>query len=80
MKNKVTIKKESEVNLPQNFCDYVKSTVKAEIIKTSAIDDKQWYCILTAKNGQVLFTSETYKRKSSIVKMLKNNFPNLKIV
>jgi uncharacterized protein YegP (UPF0339 family) len=38
-------------------------------------EDKQWYCIIQARNGQVLFTSETYKRKSSIVKMLNNNFP-----
>jgi uncharacterized protein YegP (UPF0339 family) len=51
--------------------------MKAQILKS---DDLQWYCILTAKNGQVLFTSETYKRKASIKKMLKNNFPNLKIV
>ena len=38
-------------------------------------EDKQWYCIIKARNGQVLFTSETYKRKSSIIKMLSNNFP-----
>ncbi len=77
MKNKLTIKKESEVNLPQNFCDYVNTSVKAQILQS---DDGQWYCILIAKNGQDLFTSETYKRKASIKKMLKNNFPNIKIV
>lgn len=38
-------------------------------------EDKQWYCIIKARNGQVLFTSETYKRKASIMKMLSNNFP-----
>jgi uncharacterized protein YegP (UPF0339 family) len=77
MKNKVTIKKESEVNLPQNFCDYVKSSIRAEILESL---DLQWYCVIVSVNGQVLFTSETYKRKASIKKMLKNNFPNLKIV
>ena len=51
--------------------------MKAEILESF---DNQWYCILTAKNGQVLFTSETYKRKASIIKMLQKNFPNLKIV
>jgi uncharacterized protein YegP (UPF0339 family) len=77
MKNKVTIKKESEVNLPQNFCDYVKSSIRAQILDSF---DNQWYCVIVSVNGQVLFTSETYKRKASIVKMLKKNFPNLKIV
>jgi uncharacterized protein YegP (UPF0339 family) len=77
MKNKVTIKKESEVNLPQNFCDYVKSSIRAQILESL---DLQWYCVIFSVNGQVLFTSETYKRKASIVKMLKKNFPNLKIV
>ena len=74
MKNKVTIKKESEVNLPS---DYVKSSIRANILESL---DLQWYCVIVSVNGQVLFTSETYKRKSSIKKMLKNNFPNLKIV
>ena len=77
MKNKVTIKNESEVNLPQNFCDYVKSSIRAKILESL---DLQWYCVIVSINGQVLFTSETYKRKASIKKMLKNNFPNLKIV
>ena len=77
MKNKVTIKKESEVNLPQNFCDFVKSSIRANILESL---DLQWYCVIVSGNGQVLFTSETYKRKASIVKMLKKNFPNLKIV
>ena len=77
MKNKVTIKNESEVNLPQNFCDYVKSSIRANILESL---DLQWYCVIVSVNGQVLFTSETYKRKASIVKMLKKNFPNLKIV
>jgi uncharacterized protein YegP (UPF0339 family) len=77
MKNKVTIKKESEVNLPQNVCDYVKSSIRAQILESL---DLQWYCVIVSVNGQVLFTSETYKRKASIVKMLKKNFPNLKIV
>jgi uncharacterized protein YegP (UPF0339 family) len=74
MKNKVTIKKESEVNLPS---DYVKSSIRANILESF---DGQWYCVIVSVNGQVLFTSETYKRKASIVKMLKKNFPNLKIV
>jgi len=77
MKNKVTIKKESEVNIPQKFCDYVKSNLRAKILESF---DNQWYCVIISVNGQVLFTSETYKRKASIKKMLKNNFPNLKIV
>ena len=74
MKNKVTIKKESEVNLPS---DYVKSSIRAQILESF---DLQWYCVIVSVNGQVLFTSETYKRKASIKKMLKNNFPNIKIV
>ncbi len=28
-------------------------------------EDKQFYCIIEARNGQVLFTSETYKRKEA---------------
>lgn len=48
--------------------------MKVEIIQSK---DKQWYCILKARNGQVLFTSETYKNKRSIIKMLKKNFPAL---
>ena len=39
-------------------------------------EDKQFYCIIEARNGQVLFTSETYKRKASITKMLNKNFTN----
>jgi uncharacterized protein YegP (UPF0339 family) len=74
MKNKVTIKNESEVNLPS---DYVKSSIRANILESL---DFQWYCVIVSVNGQLLFTSETYKRKASIVKMLKKNFPNLKIV
>jgi uncharacterized protein YegP (UPF0339 family) len=46
--------------------------MKAKIMKS---EDGQWYCILVARNGQVLFTSETYKQKKSILKMLSNNFP-----
>jgi uncharacterized protein YegP (UPF0339 family) len=77
MKNKVTMKKESEVNLPQNFRGYVKSSIRANILESF---DNQWYCVIVSVNGQVLFTSETYKRKASIKKMMKKNFPNLKIV
>jgi len=77
MKNKVTIKKESEVSISQNFCDYVNSKLRVNILDSF---DNQWYCVIVSVNGQVLFTSETYKRKASIKKMLKNNFPNIKIV
>ena len=56
--------------------DY-KSSIRAKILESF---DDQWYCVIVSVNGQVLFTSETYKRKSSILKMLKKNFPNLKIV
>lgn len=48
----------------------------ARILKS---DDNQFYCIIVAGNGQVLFTSETYKRKASIMKMVKKNFPLLKV-
>jgi len=48
--------------------------MKKEIIESK---DGQWYCILKARNGQVLFTSETYKNKRSILKVLKKYFPDL---
>jgi uncharacterized protein YegP (UPF0339 family) len=51
--------------------------MKATILKS---EDGQWYCILIARNGQVLFTSETYKQKRSILRMLKNNFPKTPII
>jgi uncharacterized protein YegP (UPF0339 family) len=51
--------------------------MKATILKA---EDGQWYCILIARNGQVLFTSETYKQKKSILRMLKNNFPKVPII
>jgi uncharacterized protein YegP (UPF0339 family) len=66
--------KESEVNIPS---DYIKSSSRVKILESV---DLQWYCIIVSINGRVLFTSETYTRKASIKKMLKNNFPNLKIV
>jgi len=51
--------------------------MKAKILQS---EDGQWYCVLIARNGQVLFTSETYKEKRSILRMLKNNFSKIKIV
>jgi uncharacterized protein YegP (UPF0339 family) len=54
-----------------------KSSIRANILESF---DGQWYCVIVSINGQILFTSETYKRKASIIKMLKKNFPNLKIV
>jgi len=54
-----------------------KSSIRANILESF---DNQWYCVIVSVNGQVLFTSETYKRKASIKKMLKKNFPNIKIV
>jgi len=50
--------------------------MKAKILQS---EDGQWYCLLIAKNGQVLFTSETYKQKKSILRMLSNNLPKIKI-
>ena len=51
--------------------------MKAVITRSS---DWQFYCTIVSRNGQVLFTSETYKRKASLLKMLKRNFAHLKIV
>jgi uncharacterized protein YegP (UPF0339 family) len=51
--------------------------MKAKILKS---EDGQLYCILIARNGQVLFTSETYKQKKSILRMLSNNFPKVPII
>ena len=64
----------NKVNLSS---DFVKSSIRAQILESL---DLQWYCVIVSVNGQVLFTSETYKRKASIIKMLKKNFPNIKIV
>jgi uncharacterized protein YegP (UPF0339 family) len=74
---KLAKEKESEVSISQKFCDYVNSSLRVNILDSF---DNQWYCVIVSVNGQVLFTSETYKRKASIKKMLKNNFPNIKIV
>lgn len=52
------------------------NNIKANILKS---EDGQFYCILIARNGQVLFISETYKQKKSIIRMLNNNFPKIKI-
>ena len=46
----------------------------------SLSSDWQYYCTLVSRNGQVLFTSKTYKRKASLLKMLKRNFGHIKIV
>jgi uncharacterized protein YegP (UPF0339 family) len=51
--------------------------MKAKILKS---EDGQWYCLLIARNGQVLFTSETYKQKKSVLRMLSNNLPKVQIV
>jgi uncharacterized protein YegP (UPF0339 family) len=51
--------------------------MKAKILQS---ENGQWYCILIARNGQVLFTSETYKQKKSILRMLSNNFPKTPII
>lgn len=51
------------------------------IIKKSK--DKQWYFILTARNGEPMFTSETYTRKASCVKSvtsIKRSISNAKMV
>jgi hypothetical protein len=40
MKNKVIIQKESEVSISQNFCDFVKSSIRANILESF---DNQWY-------------------------------------
>jgi uncharacterized protein YegP (UPF0339 family) len=51
--------------------------MKAKILKS---DDGQWFCLLIARNGQVLFTSETYKQKKSILRMISNNFSKILII
>ena len=51
--------------------------MKAKIFKSV---DGQWYCILVSRNGQIVFTSETYTQKKSVTKMLKRNFPNIPVV
>lgn len=38
------------------------------MIKFKQSKDKQWYFVVTSRNGQVLVTSETYKTKSNAVK------------
>jgi len=51
--------------------------MKAKILKS---EDGQWFCLLIARNGQVLFTSETYKQKKSIMRMISNNFSKILII
>jgi uncharacterized protein YegP (UPF0339 family) len=51
--------------------------MKAKILKS---EDGQWFCLLIARNGQVLFTSETYKQKKSILRMISNNFSKILII
>lgn len=52
--------------------------------KFHAIVDKavnnEYYSILVSSNGKTLYTSETKKRKSSVIKTIKNLFPDIKIV
>ncbi|HEX8333857.1 MAG TPA: YegP family protein [Segetibacter sp.] len=38
------------------------------MIKIKRSTDKQWYFVVTAKNGKVLVTSETYKSKRNLEK------------
>lgn len=38
------------------------------MIKIKKSKDKQFYFTVNAKNGKVLLTSETYKRKASVFK------------
>jgi len=51
--------------------------MKAKILKS---ENGQWFCLLIARNGQVLFTSETYKQKKSILRMISNNFSKILII
>jgi len=51
--------------------------MKAKILKS---EDGQWFCLLIARNGQVLFMSETYKQKKSILRMISNNFSKILII
>lgn len=44
------------------------ATTRRGAIKIRRSDDgKQFYSVITGKNGQVLYTSETMKRKLSVV-------------
>lgn len=48
------------------------------IIKKSV--NGQFYFVLHARNGKVVATGETYKRRSSVIKTLKNLFPSFTII
>ncbi len=50
---------------------------KAIILKA---DNGEFYYNLHGGNGKVLATSETMKRKTSVLTVLKNNFPDFNIV
>ena len=40
----------------------------------------QYYAVLKARNGEIVFTGETRKRKSALIKTINNLFPGVVIV
>jgi uncharacterized protein YegP (UPF0339 family) len=50
------------------------------IVKGRSKRSKEFRFKLLASNGQNLSDREFYKRKSTLIKMLKKNFPGFKIV
>jgi hypothetical protein len=40
----------------------------------------EFYACLIARNGEIVFTGETRKRKSALIKTVNNLFPGVKIV
>ena len=49
-------------------------------LKLKRARNKQWYFVIVARNGKIIATSETYKRKSSAEKtMSKLGLPIAKI-
>lgn len=83
--NGTTIESDKSIDpesiLFQNFVfgRYIKGRRKA-YIKLANTKKKQYYFNLCAKNGEIIATGETYKKKESVVKMLINNFQDFEIV
>ncbi len=40
----------------------------------------EYWAVILSKNGQTVFTGETRKRKSSLIKTINNLFPSVKII
>jgi uncharacterized protein YegP (UPF0339 family) len=40
----------------------------------------EFYSVLVAKNGNILYASETKKSRTGLIRTIKNNFPGIEIV